>query len=298
MPTGRSITSTCFARAALAGNPSDGYGGAVVAVPITDLCAMASTTEAERFSVQATDPDLARLLSATADGFEAAVGARPAVTLSASTTIPRSVGLAGSSALVIATLRALAQWTARRWDTLELAELALDVEQSRLGIEAGLQDRLVQAAGTPLSMTFDPIGHQPLANADTLPLFIAWSADAAAPSGTVHRSLRRRYDGGHETVVAKMGELAQQAHLASLAIRARDLTELGRAMNRSFGLRCEMIPVDPKQVELIEIGRRERAATNSAGSGGSVVGLVQHDDELDAVAKAYTDAGASFLALV
>ena len=45
MPTGRSVVATCTARAALAGNPSDGYGGAVLAVPVPDLFATVATSE-------------------------------------------------------------------------------------------------------------------------------------------------------------------------------------------------------------------------------------------------------------
>jgi glucuronokinase len=298
MSTGRSFTSRCAARAALAGNPSDGYGGAVVAVPVADLCAMASATESTSFVVQASDPDLARLLDATADGFDAVAGSRPAVRLSASTTIPRSVGLAGSSALVIAALRALAACADHRWEPLALAELALDIERGRLGIEAGLQDRLVQAVGRPVSMTFDPVGYEPLDLPGDLPLFVAWSSSAAETSDTVHRSLRRRYLAGDDAVVTNLAELSYQAHLASLAIRAHDAVELGRAMDRSFDLRYEMMAVDQRQVDLIETGRRAGAAVNSAGSGGSVVGLVRHAHELDTLRAAYERSGASFLALV
>ena len=68
-------------------------------------------------------------------------------------------------------------------------------------------------------------------------------------------------------------------------------------MNRSFDLRCEMAPVDPRQIELIETGRRAGAATNSAGSGGSVIGLVRDIDDLDAVMSEYERLGAHVLAL-
>ena len=289
--------STCPARAALAGNPSDAFGGAVVAVPVRDLTAMTSTSEAERFSIRAKDPELHRLLEATIEVYADTQRALPNVTLSASTSIPRSVGLAGSSALVIATLRGLAAWTSHRWDAIELAELALSVERDRLGIAAGLQDRLVQAVGKPISMTFDPVGYEPLIGVDDLPLFVAWWTDAASPSDTFHRSLRRRYEAGDERTVTGLRELAHQAQLAALAIRGRDLTELGRAMNRSFDLRCEMAPVDPRQIELIETGRRAGAATNSAGSGGSVIGLVRDIDDLDAVMSEYERLGAHVLAL-
>lgn len=297
MPTGRSLGSTCSARAALAGNPSDGYGGAVVAVPVHDLKAMASVTEAETFSIRASDESLQRLLMATADGFAEAHGALPEVTLSASTSIPRSVGLAGSSALVIASLRAFAAWTGHRWDPIELAELALAVERQRLGISAGLQDRLVQAVGTPISMTFDPVGYRELTVPDDLSLFVAWNPHGSQSSDTVHRSLRRRFDGGDPDVHAAMLELGVQAARARRAIEDGDVVLLGAAMNRSFDLRASMIEIDATQQMLIDLGRTSNAAVNSAGSGGSVIGLARRPEDVATLRAAYERSGFEFLAI-
>lgn len=291
MPTGRSVVATCAARAALAGNPSDGYGGAVVAVPVPDLCATVAATEADEFGVVTSDPDLRRLLSAAADGFAESVGPLPQVTVSASTTIPRSVGLAGSSALVIAALRALGGWSEHQWDRIALAELALSIERDRLGIAAGLQDRLVQAVGSAVAMTFDPVGYAVLNPDPDLPLFVAWSRGDAQPSGTVHRSLRRRYDAGDEQVHDTMRALVVQARRAERAIRDRDATLLGEAMDATADLRPRLVEVPASQQRMIAIGRASGAAVNSAGSGGSVVGLASRRDRLDDVIAAYRSEG-------
>ena len=56
MATGRSITSTCAARAALAGNPSDGYGGAVVAVLAAALISERYLAELDRLLERARQP--------------------------------------------------------------------------------------------------------------------------------------------------------------------------------------------------------------------------------------------------
>lgn len=297
MPTGRSVVATCTARAAVAGNPSDGYGGAVLAVPVHELFATVATTESAAFGVRSADPDLRRLLAATADAFVETVGPVPPVTISASTTIPRSVGLAGSSALVIATLRSLGGWREHRWDRVELAEVALAVERDRLGVVAGLQDRLVQSVGQPVLMRFDPVAFATVGLPDDLPLFVAWLSDAAAPSDTVHRSLRRRYDAGDETVVATMRELAIQAERAHRALSAEDLVLLGEAMNRSLDLRAAMVDIGPHQRRLVDTGRRAGAAVNSAGSSGSVIGLARDPDHLATLRTDYQAIGAEFLEL-
>jgi len=301
MPTGRSFASRCPARAALAGNPSDGYGGAVVALPIDDLAAMASTSEAASFSIASTDPDLARLLTATAREFEARVTTLPPATLSASTTIPRSVGLAGSSALVIATLRALSAWVEHRWQPIELAEAALAVERDRLGITAGLQDRLVQSVGRLVAMTFRPVTYEPIAGEfeSTIHdhLFIAWSTSAPTTSDVVHRSIRRRYDGGDPDIHLSMRQLAEQAAFARRGIETGNFELVGAAMNRTFDVRAEMFDVGDHQRALVETGRTNGAAINSAGSGGSVVGLVRDPGEIDMLRQAYEQTSAEFLAL-
>ncbi len=293
MPTGRSFASTCSARAALAGNPSDGYDGAVVAMPIDDLFAVASTTEATGFVVDAAEPDLHRLLATTAEAFRDYIGSLPSVRLSASTEIPRSVGLGGSSAIVIAALRALGAWEAHKWEAIELAKLALSVERDRLGIEAGLQDRLVQVAGQLVSMTFAPVAVETLDMPDWS-FFLAWAPSAAETSDAVHRSIRRRYDAGDPRVHAAMLELAEQASIAKLAIVNGERERLGVAMNRTFELRTTMIDVGPAQRRLVEIGQRTGASVNSAGSGGSVVGLASDAEHIAELSHVYRSSGAQF----
>lgn len=297
MPTGHTVVATCTARAALAGNPSDGYGGAVLAVPIPDLMATVAATEAAMTSIRTEDDDLRALLGAALDGYRETIGTVPDVEVSASTTIPRSVGLAGSSALVIATLRALAGWSGHRWDRRELAELALSVERDRLGIAAGLQDRLVQAVAHPVLMRFDPVSFETIELPDDLPLFVAWSTEAAEPSGTVHRSLRRRYDGGDERVVTAMRELAVQARRAHRGLADGDVMVLADAMDRSFDLRDSIVDVGERQRRLVEIGRTGGAAVNSAGSGGSVVGLAPDAATRNRIIEAYRVDGCDAIAL-
>jgi len=297
MSTGRSIVSTCPARAAVAGNPSDGYGGAVVAVPVRDLAAFASIEPGDHFSVRATDPDLARLLRATAAAFTDAVAPVSAGTLSATTTIPRSVGLAGSSALIIAALRVLAETAGHRYEPVELAELALSVERDRMGIEAGLQDRLVQAVGDPVSMRFDPVDYAVLSSPVQLPLFVAWSVAASESSDTMHRSLRRRFDAGTPHVLASMRGLAEQAECAAEAIVHGDLPGLARAIARTFEIRAMLVDVDPATTHLVKIADDARAAANSAGSGGSIIGVGRTADHVEQLGLAYRAEGFGFLDL-
>ncbi len=297
MPTGRSIVSTCPARAALAGNPSDGYGGAVVAVPIRDLAAFASVDPADAFSVRASDPALQRLLRATADAYAASCAPLAHGILSATTTIPQSVGLGGSSALIIASLRVLAEMTGYRFEPIELAELALAVERDRMGVEAGLQDRLVQSVGEPVAMEFDPVSFSVLDVPEGLPMFVAWCEAESETSDTVHRSLRRRFEAGDVHVRTSMTGLAEQARSAAVAIERGDLRALAATINRTFEIRALMVDIDPVTLALAEVGRRSGAAVNSAGSGGSIIGLAPTREHVERIVEAFEAAGFEALGL-
>jgi glucuronokinase len=263
-------------------------------MPILELEATATITPARTCTIVARDPDLHRLIAATVAAFTDALGPPPPVAISVTTEIPRSVGLAGSSAIVIAVLRVLADAIDHVWNEIELAELALDVEAVRLGIAAGLQDRLVQAAGRPVLMRFAPVSFVPVALAADLPLFVAWDPMAAEPSGAVHRPLRQRFEAGESRVVDAMSELADLAITAGAAITAGRYDAVGRAMDRSFDLRASIVDVGARQRRLVDSGRRLGAAVNSAGSGGSVVGLAADPISLPALAAAYRTIGAEF----
>ena len=69
-------------------------------------------------------------------------------------------------------------------------------------------------------------------------------------------------------------------------------------MNRSFELRTSMLDVGERQQRLVDVGRQAGAAVNSAGSGGSVVGLAPSPDALHEVLDAHAEAGFTALALV
>src|SRR5262249_21529402 len=108
------------------------------------------------------------------------------------TSIPRGVGLGGSSAIVIATARALCRLYAVALGPTELAEFALAVETDDLGIAGGLQDRVAQSYGGLVFMGCAQSGYEPLPRDLLPPLVVAWRTDAAGDSGPLHGDLRAR----------------------------------------------------------------------------------------------------------
>lgn len=256
------------ARASLAGNPSDGYGGAVLAVPVPELAATA------RISTDRLADELELVVAARAR-FSSDVAAVDDVRVEVSTTIPRSVGLAGSSAIVTATIRALAIHAGVAVSDGDVAALCHRVEREDLGIAGGWQDQIAQAYenGRPILMEFDePRRHRHI-DAPPVPLFLAYSADASESSNVVHSDLRNRAN----EIEAVMQELADVARSAADALAAGRTHDLKAAINASFDLRESVLTINPAHRAMITAARAAGAACNFAGSGGAIVGIVPKD---------------------
>jgi glucuronokinase len=272
-----------LARVALAGNPSDGYGGAVLAVTIPSLSARAVARRAATLTV--TPPNA--LVQATARR----LGTTAAIEWS--TTVPESVGLGGSSAIVIATARALCGLEGRSLQPARLAELALAVEVEDLGIAAGLQDRVAQAYGGLTFMEFatHPPRYEPLDPGLLPPLVVAWLPHAAATSGPVHHSLRRRFEGGDPEIATALRELAGCARKAQRALVAGDRSAFASCVDGSFDARLRMLKLDGRHKAMIWAARRRGASANYTGSGGAIVAVCEDERHRDEVRAELRGAG-------
>ncbi len=156
------------ARVGLVGNPSDGHGGAVlaaivdawaaeaVATPTPGVVRLRSRTAgvAEWASASELVADVAARSTESPHGIVIAAlaalddhldGGLPGVEVEWSSSVPRSVGLAGSSAIAIAVIEAVSALADGPVDPRLVAALALDAEVRWMGIAAGWQDRIVQA---------------------------------------------------------------------------------------------------------------------------------------------------------
>jgi len=285
MPPLPAAAGAAPARAALAGNPSDGYGGAVLAVCLPALAARVRVAPAPAWRVD--PPDAAPLVRAAAARYARALGADAAAPLRAQvrTSIPREVGLAGSSAIVVATLRALGELWGAPVPPEDLARVALAAETEELGIAAGLQDRVAQVHGGLVLMDFARDAAQPEVeelDPGLLPdLLVAWHPGAAAPSGRTHAGLRERALADPRGVAEGMGRLAGCARAARDALVARDASAFAAAMDLSFDARARLVPHAPAHLAMIAAVREAGGAANSTGSGGAVVGALA-----DAAARA------------
>jgi glucuronokinase len=283
------------ARAALAGNPSDGYGGAVLAVTLDRFEARTQALRALALNVS----PASELVEATVRRFArdhdaAALGA----SLRWETSVPRGVGLGGSSAIVIATLRALCDLRGVALQRTELALLALSIERDDLGIAAGLQDRVAQSFGGLTFMDFGPDGGYETLDPGLLPpLVVAWRDDSSAHSGVVHGDLRARYDGGEQRVRRSMTRLAQLARDARAALLSGNRELFAACVNSSYDERLAMIELDTRHVAMVDRARACGASANYTGSGGAIIAVCSDDSHRESLIGALGELGCGTAAL-
>jgi glucuronokinase len=322
----RTVRDSAPARVALAGNPSDGYGGRTISLAIENYAATVTVSESPELAIVPAPQDEVRFASVDAlvddvraNGYygglrllKASIRCfadlcrerRTAIddrtfSIHYETDIPRGVGLGGSSAIVTAAIRAMAAFLDVEVERERLPDLALSVETGELGIVAGLQDRVAQAYGGLTHMDFDPglvarDGHgayEPLDPTLLPPLFVAHLSRAAEPSEILHSDLRRRFDAGEPEIVGAMSRLAELADAARGALLDGDAEALGRAMDASFDVRRSIAALDARHVRMVELARSLGAPANYAGSGGAIVGLLRDGAELERLAPAFRAEG-------
>ncbi len=322
------ISTEVHARAGFLGNPSDMYGGKVISFLIRDFSARVQLWESPKLTflphpnhdrMQFENiPDLVRsverhgyygmqrLLFATCKRFaqyaaERKIGLRRAnFTIEYETTIPRQSGLGGSSAMIIAALRALLKFhrvPPRMVPPAALAELALSVETDELGIAAGMQDRVVQSFGgltymdlSPKRRTYDRL------DSELLPRFgLAYLTEqhlGTMESGRVHSQVRYRWEQGDPEVRKAMRELARSAEQGRSALQRGDRNAIARLMNRNHELRVGLFgeALGAHNLELVQIARDLGFAAKLPGSSGAALILLDNADDY-VLAQAYEAKG-------
>jgi glucuronokinase len=304
-----------YARAGLVGNPSDGYHGKTLSVIIRNFSAEAILYEWEDVELVWTDQDQSRfrsvhelvrdvklhgyyggmrLVKATVKKFvEYCVRQGHALhdrnfSIRYQSDIPRQVGLAGSSAIIVATLRCLCDFYGVTIPREVQPSLALSVETDELGITAGLQDRVIQVYEGLVFMDFSPEKmheqegylcgtYTPLDPTRLPPLYLAYSADASEPTEVFHNDIRGRFNRGEPAVVRAMGRCAALAAQAREALLAGDAERFGKCIDQNFEQRQSIYKLPARQVEMVEVARKCGASAHFAGSGGAIIGAYRDE---------------------
>lgn len=301
------LRTQAFPRAGLIGNPSDGYFGKTISFVIRNFCAQVTLYESpeleilpnardhSRFdSIDALATDVGqhgyyggiRLVKATIKRFhdycrehEIALDDRN-FTIRYTTNIPAQVGLAGSSAIITACLRALMRFYGVEIPQVEQPSLILSVETVELKIPAGLQDRMIQVYESLVYMDFNRAyleehGHgiyEPMDPALLPPLYVAYRTDLAEGTEVFHNDIRGRFDRGEPAVLEAMHYWAGLAEQVRDCLLRRDLAHITDLLNRNFDKRREIYQIGDGNIRMVEAARSLGASAKFTGSGGAIVG--------------------------
>jgi len=310
------IETRAYARAGLFGNPSDGFYGKTIAISVRNFGASVTLYQSPELNIEAQpqDTNVFRSLHHLRDavstlGYHGGVPLLKAAikkfaeyceqeqirlpnqnfSIRYNTSIPRQVGLSGSSAIIVATFRALMQFYNVEIPLPVLPNLVLATETDELGITAGLQDRVIQCYEGCVYMDFDRAtieqqgyGQYEPIDSQLLPkLYIAYNTDLGKQSGRVHNDVRSRWLKGEPLVVDTMASIADVAREGRDALYRQDTKLLNELVNRNFDLRAQIYTISDRNRSLIETARVCGASASFTGSGGSIIGLYRDDAMLN-----------------
>lgn len=306
------LKTKAYARAGLLGNPSDGYHGKTISLIVRNFAAEAVIYEWPELEIIPTRQDQCRFnnleelltdvrlngyyggmrlvkaaIKRFADHCEASSIKLPRQNFSIryQSDIPRQVGLAGSSAIITAVMRALCAFFDVTIPVEIFPNLILSVESEEIGIAAGLQDRVAQVYEGLVYMDFEKAymdehkhGRYERLDPSLLPpLYIAYQRDLAELSDVFHNNIRQRYRDGEQKVIDAINLIADLARQGRDALLKRDYTELGRLMNLNFDTRRSIYQLNRRHIRMVELARSLGASAKFAGSGGSIIGTYRDE---------------------
>ena len=309
------IETRAYARAGLLGNPSDGYFGKTISISVRNFGAHVSLYQTPKMKIESQNDDLNiyrnmydlvekvnltgyyggdRLIKAAIKIFCTYCEENNKklnnknFTIRYFSSIPRQVGLAGSSAIITATFRALMQFYEIDIPLEILPTLILSAETEELGINAGLQDRVIQVYEGCVYMDFDKEimakkihGFYKRINPVLLPkLYIAYKTSLGKVSGKVLSDIRTRYEEGDSFVHETLQKIARLAETGKEALENKDYKTFGKCINENFDLRKQIMQINESNLEMITTARSCGASAKFAGSGGSIIGTYTDDDML------------------
>jgi glucuronokinase len=310
------IRHRAYARAGLIGNPSDGYNGKTITVIVKNFWAQVTLYEWDRLEIVSSPNDESifcsiheltkdvrlhgyyggiRLVKAAINGFADYCIQRGLplhhrnFSIRYETTIPRQVGMAGSSAIIVAALRALMDFYGVVIPKPILPSLILSIERDQLGIMAGLQDRVAQVYEGCVYMNFSKDAmktedgficgeYEDLPVSLLPPLYISYSTEFGEPTEIFHNNLRFRYDQGESAVVEAMQTFADLTRQTRELLLDKKPEHLGELLDRNFNLRRSICRLPKEHVLMVETARSCGASAKFAGSGGAIVGTYPDEE--------------------
>ncbi len=298
-PCGREqIVCSAPGRAGIIGNPTDMYGGAVLSCSV-GMRARVVVTPAPDWVLE-TGGQECRIASRDdlrpqRDQFDLARAVldylhlpSPACRIRYESDIPMRSGLAGSTALVVALVRAMSAWRGEHPTPYQVAERARYIELNNLKVVCGYQDaymctfgglnyidfrskQFYRQAEAELFATVEPLA----AYIPHLPFVLGFTG-VQHVSGAVHRPLRERWLDGEAAVVEGYKRITEIAQLGKKALVLGDWPALGRLMNENHAVQRDLGGSGDSNERLIAAALQAGAPgakLAGAGDGGTIIAL-------------------------
>ena len=320
------IETYAYARAGLLGNPSDGYFGKTIAFLVRNFRARVLLYPSARLEITASKADmpvfenLEDLHASTRwRGYYGGIRIIQALivrfmdycreqgielpnrnfTIEYESTIPLRLGMGGSSAIIIAALRALCQYYSVEIPLPVQAKLALETETNELGVPAGPQDRVIQVYEGLVYMDFaknlmDSRGYGEYERLDPalLPnVYLAYRTSLSEGTEVFHTNVRERWNSGDALVRGAMEEWAGYAAQGRDALLSREVGALGKLIDANFDLRAKIYTISHGNLQMIQTARAAGATSNFSGSGGAVTGTFEDDRMFRKLEQLYAPLG-------
>ena len=306
------IRTKAYPRAGLVGNPSDGYFGKTISFAFSNFRAEVILYETPELEILGSEKDRScfasmqglvsdvrlhgyyggiRLLKATVKRFfdycqENLIDLHDKnFTIRYHSDIPHGVGLAGSSAIITACLRALMAYYGVSIPKYVQANLVLAAEAQELHIPAGLQDRVIQAYEGLVYMDFAKEimqkqgygNYEPMDPARLPKLYVAYMDDLSEPTEKFHNDIRHRFNQGEAKVVNAMKFWAHLTDKVKKCLLAGQLDAVPALLNANFDKRREIYKISEGNLRMVEAARSVGASAKFTGSGGAIVGTYANE---------------------
>jgi len=202
--------------------------------------------------------------------------------------IPMRSGMSGSTALVVALLRALLAWQGEYPNRYQLAERARYIELNHLKVVCGYQDaymctfgglnymdfrgkQFYRHAEAELFATIEPLADY----VPELPFLLGFTGMRHS-SDEVHRPIRERWLEGEAAVVQSYERITEIARMGKKALLVGDWTQLGRLMNQNHAMQRDLGGSGESNERLIAAALEAGALgakLAGAGHGGTIIAL-------------------------
>jgi D-glycero-alpha-D-manno-heptose-7-phosphate kinase len=214
-------------------------------------------------------------------------GGRPlSLRLTTNVDVPEGSGLGGSSTLVVAALRAYAEWLSYPLDDYELAQDAYLIEREKAGFKGGRQDQYAAAFGGFNFMEFGRDGHvlvNPLRIHESVvseleASMLLFYTGASRASSEIIAEQARNVEIGNEEAVQAMHEIKQEALRMKEALLRGDFRLLREVLLSSWESKRRMASqIVNEKLERIYARALEAGANcariSGAGGGGFMIFL-------------------------